>query len=434
MSCGRADQSLRIAFLYSRLPFPMMRGDQLTVSHLLSYLYERGHKVDFFSLKLDGDLNDEQTEWLSKACQSVHLYQHTLLDKLRGVLSGLARGLPLQVGLFDNPALKRDVKARFNAGQYDVVYTYYVRSAPASPGEFTPFAVQEVNGRRVVSFLAMQLSQVLNVERIFRSEALSIKTAVYWFEWLLFKRFEARIWKKYTRSVLIGPKDVEAVKAVCREQKQPEISNWIYGAHGTDVERLSSASPSEIVAGRVVFSGSMLYQPNIQAVLWFVRNCWPQIREQIPEATFYVQGRDPVPEILSLHGRDGIVVTGTVPDVGAIIRSAAVCINPMHAAGGMQNKLVEYMASGKAVVATTVANEGIQAPSDRLVIADSPSGFTLAVVDLLRHPERALELGVAARKFVVQHWTWEAHFLKLEQAFLSALRGETTEENGSFSV
>jgi polysaccharide biosynthesis protein PslH len=402
----------------------MMRGDQLTVAHLISYLHARGHEVDFFSLKLDGELSSEQAAWLSSACAHVCLYKHTLFDKVRGVLLGLARGLPLQVGLFDNQALKRDVKARFDDGRYDVVYTYYVRSAPASPGEFKPFAVQEIKSRKVVSFLAMQLSQVLNVERIFRSERPSVKKAVYWFEWLLFKRFEARIWSKYTRAVLIGPKDVEAVKVVCREQGQPEISNWVYGAHGTDVERLAPASPSEIVAGRVVFSGSMLYQPNIQAVLWFVRNCWSEIRRQIPTATFYVQGRDPVPEILALDGKDGVVVTGTVPDVGAIIRSAAVCINPMLAAGGMQNKLVEYMASGKAIVATSVANEGIQSPPDNLVIADTPSDFSAAVIDLLKDPARGQVLGTAARSFVVQNWTWEAHFQKLEQEFVSALRSE----------
>lgn len=421
MNCDRAEKPLRIAFLYSRLPFPMMRGDQLTVAHLLSYLRARGHKVDFFSLKLDGELSVDQSAWLDESCEAVHLYDHSLFDKTRGVLFGLVRGLPLQVGLFDNPQLKRDVKARFEDGKYDVVYTYYVRSAPASPQGFSPLAVREIKGRRVVSFLAMQLSQVLNVERIYRSEKLSIKKAIYWFEWLLFRRFEARIWRKFTRAVLIGPKDVEAVKAVCRQQSQPEISNWVYGAHGTDVERLVPASQSEVVPNRVVFSGSMLYQPNIQAIMWFVRNCWPDVRRQIPSATLYVQGRDPVAEILALDGEDGIVVTGTVPDVGEIIRSAAVCINPMLAAGGMQNKLVEYMACGKAIVATSVANEGIQAPSDCLEVADDPSDFAKAVVALLRDSTRARMLGSRAREFVVQHWTWEAHFQKLERDFVSAL-------------
>ena len=177
----------------------------------------------------------------------------------------------------------------------------------------------------------------------------------------------------------------------------------------------------EIIPGRVVFSGSMLYQPNIQAVLWFVENCWSAVRKACPSAELVVQGRDPAPAIQALHGKDGITVTGTVPEVGAIIRSSAVCINPVFAAAGMQNKLIEYMASNKAIVATSVANEGILAPSDTLLIADDAGAFAQAVIELLADPDRAIALGNRARSYVVENWSWEAHFLKLEAEFLKAL-------------
>jgi polysaccharide biosynthesis protein PslH len=165
----------------------------------------------------------------------------------------------------------------------------------------------------------------------------------------------------------------------------------------------------------------MLYPPNIQAGLWFVEYVWPIIRAQIPDATFVIQGRDPSAELRELDGRDGIWVTGTVPDVGVLIRSAQVCVNPMLAAGGMQNKLIEYMACSKAVVASSVANEGIRAPGDTLIIADDPAQFADAVIRLLKAPENATRLGATARKYVLSQWTWEKHFLDLEEAFYSAL-------------
>ncbi|MEJ0041062.1 MAG: glycosyltransferase family 4 protein [Rhizomicrobium sp.] len=202
----------------------------------------------------------------------------------------------------------------------------------------------------------------------------------------------------------------------------PEIDNWVYGAHGTDIDKLRAATADEIVHGRVVFSGSMLYPPNVQAVLWFVAKCWPIIRTQMPEAEFIVQGRDPVKEIRDLHGQKGITVTGTVPDVGAIIRSASVCINPVLAAGGMQNKLLEYMACEKATVTTFVANEGIQAPDDVILLADAPADFANGVLRLLSDPIRCAEIGRKARKYVLDQWTWEAHFLKLESEFYRALQ------------
>jgi len=98
-----------------------------------------------------------------------------------------------------------------------------------------------------------------------------------------------------------------------------------------------------------------------------------------------------------------------------------VCVNPMLAAGGMQNKLIEYMACNKAVVATSVANEGIMAPRDAVVIADTPNAFAEAVIRLLRHPDEAERLGGVARTYVLSNWTWEKHFLELEEAFYGAL-------------
>ena len=94
----------------------------------------------------------------------------------------------------------------------------------------------------------------------------------------------------------------------------------------------------------------------------------------------------------------------------------------MLAAGGMQNKLIEYMACAKPIVATTVANEGIMAPEGRaLTIADDAEAFTAAVLDLLNDQDKALSLGQSAREFVLENWTWEAHFDKLESAFYDAI-------------
>lgn len=422
MERDRADRPLEILVLYGRLPFPMMRGDQLTVAHLLSYLKARGHAVDLVTLGLDGELSSEQDRWLHETCRHVDILPQSRLKKLVGILRGFLRLRPLQVSLFDNPTVTHMVEQRVKTGAYDIVYCYYLRSETAVPVGFEPNKVQVFAGRRTAAFLAMQLSQTLNTRRIFENSKRLAKRLVYGLEWWLMRRFEARVWRQFTKVMLIGPKDVEAVEKACRDEGLPKISNWLYGAHGTDVQAFRPSTAEEVVSNRIIFSGSMLYQPNVQAVLWFYRNCWPAIRNARPEVEWQIVGRDPVPEILVLNGRDGIEVTGTVPDVGEYIRKAAVCINPMLAAGGMQNKLIEYMASAKAIVATTVANEGILAPEgEALVIADGAEAFTKAVLELLDDLAAAQSLGGRARKFVLEHWTWEAHFDQLERDFLTAL-------------
>ena len=414
MKCDAAQRPLRIALVYSRIPFPMMRGDQMTVAHLISFLATRGHVVDLYTLAVDGELDAEQAQWLQRTCRGVRIYPQPWRAKLAGLTVGLLSLLPLQVSIFRNPGLKRDLELAIRSDEYDVVYCYYPRTAPAIPS-----SVKAKSG--TASFLALQLSQTLNTKRMARNERSRLKRLIFRVEAVLMGRFEARVWQDFNKVVLIGPADVAAVKEQCRAHDQPEIDNWIYGAHGTDTDKYVPANPSEVVPGRVIFSGSMLYPPNIQAVLWFVGNVWPIVRAQIPDATLVIQGRDPSAKVRELDGHDGIWVTGTVPDVGVLIRSAQVCVNPMLAAGGMQNKLIEYMACNKAVVASSVANEGIMAPNNALIIADTPDAFADAVIRLLRDPEGALRLGDAARQYVLSHWTWEKHFLDLEEAFYNAL-------------
>lgn len=419
-----AAHPLRILVLYSRVPFPMMRGDQLTVSHLLSYFKARGHVVDFYTTDVDGDMTTEQKRWLDEACNSVIIAPQSKQFKLLGLIKGAFALRPLQVGLFDNTTISAAAEAGVKAGNYDIIYCYYLRSITAVPGGFAPDQVQVFCGRRTAAFLAMQLSQTLNTRRIYENATGIGKRLVYGLEAWLMQRLEARIWQKFTKVMLIGPKDVEAVEAACVAEGQQKIANWLYGAHGTNVEAFKPADPSEVMADRIIFSGSMLYQPNVQAVQWFHEHCWPAIKAARPNAEWYIVGRDPLPEVTALGKQDGITVTGTVPDVGEHIRKATVCINPMLAAGGMQNKLIEYMACAKAVVATKVANEGILAPPGQaLEIADHADDFTGAVLALLGDPKRAESLGLAAREFVLENWTWESHFDKLENEFFKAVGG-----------
>lgn len=414
MQCDHAERPLRIALVYSRVPFPMMRGDQMTVAHLISFLAARGHKTDFYTLDVDGRLSPEQDEWLNRSCRSVRTYRHTRAAMALGLVAGALTFTPIQVGIFRNRRLSRDLEKSIDAGGYDIVYCYYPRTASAIP--------QSLREKEdTASFLALQLSQTLNTRRMARYERNRLKRWVYRIETVLMSRFESRIWKKFNRVVLIGPADVEAVKQQCRKHHQPEIDNWIYGAHGTDTDKYVPAKPEEVVPGRVIFSGSMSYPPNIQAVLWFVEHVWPKVRAAVPDATFVIQGRDPSTILLKLDGQDGIWVTGTVPDVGVLIRSAQVCVNPMLAAGGMQNKLIEYMACNKAVVASTIANEGIRAPARALVIADTPQDFADEVIRLLGDSAAVQELGRQAREYVLSEWTWEKHFLDLERAFHEAI-------------
>jgi glycosyltransferase involved in cell wall biosynthesis len=405
-----APRGLDILFIYSRPPLPMTRGDELTVAHLLEFLAARGHRVDLVTLLARGErLRPEHRQWLETRCRSVRLVEQGRLAALwQGVMGWLLRGWPFQIGYLLVPAQLRAVRAVAAERRHDLAYAYYIRSAEALRG---------LDGLVRVRFLALQLSQTLNTERLAANAARFWERLFYRFESRRMAAYEARIWQTADRTVLIGAKDLEAIAAACRQHGQPVIDNVVLGPHGVDTERFRPRPEAE-EADTVVMSGVMRYAPNIEAALWFLTRVWPAVRAARPAARFFLVGRDPVPALRAHDGRDGVTVTGTVDEPADWIARGAVCVAPIRAAAGLQNKLLEALAMGKAVVATPEANEGIRAPADEaLLLAREAEAFAAAVLELLGDAGRRRALGRAGRAFVEARWTWEGPFLELERHF-----------------
>jgi glycosyltransferase involved in cell wall biosynthesis len=415
MRPGRSPRPLRILFLYSRPPLPMTRGDELTVSHLLEFLHARGHEVDLLTLTSPGHrFQAGHQAWLESRCRRVMTVELGKAEGLREAALGLARGWPFQIGyLLSRRQLGQAAAWAREGGGYDLAYAYYIRSAEAllAAAPFVP-----------ATFMALQLSQTLNTERLARTAARRWERAFYRLEHARMAAYEARLWQKVGRVVLIGEKDKAAIEAACRRHGVPPIANVVWGPHGVDVERFAPRGRAAEEPGAVAMSGVMRYAPNVEAALWFAAEVWPLVRRARPDARFYLVGRDPDAKVQALHGRDGIVVTGTVDEPADWIAKAEVCVVPVRAAAGLQNKLLEALAMARAVVATPEANEGIRAePGRDLLLAREPAAFASTVLDLLADPARRAALGAAGRRFVEERWTWEGPFLGLEAAFHEAL-------------
>lgn len=200
------------------------------------------------------------------------------------------------------------------------------------------------------------------------------------------------------------------------------------GPYGVDVDRFAPRIAIEEEPFTLVFNGVLRTYTNVHAITWFAENVWPLVRAGEARTKLLIVGRDPRPEVIALGDLDAVTVTGEVPDPADYIVRAAICINSAQVGAGIQNKLIEFMAMRKAVVETTVANEGIRAtPGDHLVIADDARSF--ADLALLADPARRDSLAEAARNYILRHWTWEAHFLTLEAAMLKALEDSTPPQN-----
>jgi glycosyltransferase involved in cell wall biosynthesis len=163
------------------------------------------------------------------------------------------------------------------------------------------------------------------------------------------------------------------------------------------------AGDTEPAQPLVVFTGSMDWEANIDAVEFFCRDVWPAVRATVPEARFRIVGRNPHARVRALAS-DSIDVTGAVASVAEHLKPAAVAVVPLRIGGGTRLKIYEAMAMGKAVVSTRVGAEGLDVhPGTDIWFADDPRAFSDAVATLLRDSNRRRQMGEAAHALAVRY-------------------------------
>jgi sugar transferase (PEP-CTERM/EpsH1 system associated) len=187
---------------------------------------------------------------------------------------------------------------------------------------------------------------------------------------------------------------------------------------GVDTEYFVPSGGSH-QASNLIFTGSMDWLPNEDAMLYFCRDVMPAIRAEVPDATLTIVGRTPTPAVKKLAEAQGVTVTGRVDDVRPYMRDAAVYIVPLRIGGGTRLKIFEAMAMGKAVVSTTIGAEGLPVTDgEHVLLADEPTTFARAVVHLIRDTEHRRRLEAAARTLVLARYDWSAVAGELEDALI----------------
>jgi len=209
---------------------------------------------------------------------------------------------------------------------------------------------------------------------------------------------------KLAATVTVSPSDTENLKRYTGARRSFTVPN------GVDFQRYAPDPSIRPDPGRVIFCGSLSFLPNVQAVEWFVSQCWGEIRRRHPNSELVIIGKNPPAGLATrLESSPGVRVTGFVDDVRPHILASAVSIAPMVSGTGIKNKILEAWALATPVVATRLAVKGLVCEHDKdILIAKSPAGFTSAVAMLLGDRERREKLGAAGRAHVVKNYCWEA--------------------------
>ena len=228
------------------------------------------------------------------------------------------------------------------------------------------------------------------------------KSRLYRLEGHRLRRVETKLAQSADAVTLVSEAEVNLFRQRVSSTRVHAVTN------GVDLDYFQPQEFREPRRG-CVFVGAMDYRPNVDAVVWFVREIWPQIRERFPEHPFRIVGRNPTSEVLNLRAIPGVEVIGTVPDVREFVTRAAVSVAPLRIARGLQNKVLEAMAMGAAVVASPQALAGFRPHSNVPArVATLPAEWVMEISRFLTNPADRSEAGQAGRAYAERYHHWEA--------------------------
>jgi sugar transferase (PEP-CTERM/EpsH1 system associated) len=404
---------MTILYIAHRIPYPPNKGDKIRsfneIKHLSSF-----HKVDLVCLADNIDDLKFKSD-LEKYCRQVFV-QHLKISqaKLRGFIN-LIRGKAISVGYFYMKKIQQVIDRWISDTVYDAIICFsspmaeYLFQSPFLSHCFSKFAQPATrNPKLIMDFCDLDSDKWLQYSQ--RSKfPLNL---IYRIENKRLLKYEKKINKSFDNSVFVSQQEADLFYRLF-----PEVKNISVIGNGVDYEYFSPEFRTLNPDPRtLMFTGAMDYWANVDGVLWFCEKIFPMIRAGYPKVQFYIVGSNPNPEIQKLGSNKCINVTGFVEDIRPYYNNADICVIPLRIARGVQNKILEAMSMGKAVVTTSTAVQSIKATSGvHLLVEDNSDKFAEAVSMLLENHTLRNYLGTNARQFIKSNYNWQKNMKKFEE-------------------
>jgi sugar transferase (PEP-CTERM/EpsH1 system associated) len=378
-----------ILYLVHRVPYPPDKGDRIRAYHILRFL-ARHADVDLACLA-DEPVPAATVAALQPLCRRLAV---TRLGKGRWAraLGSLLLGGTISEGAFDAAPLRAVLREWIGQTNYQAVLV--------SASSMVPYLrMPEVSAIPAVVDLVD-----VDSEKWFEYAERKWwpKSWLYRTEGRRLRNLERQL-PSWTQAVtLVSLAEANLYRQFAAPGKIHDVTN------GVDLDYFQDRAPEAAPQKDCVFVGALDYYPNIDAARWFCREVWPKIHARLPATKLLLVGRRPAPAIQRLAQVLGVEVIGAVPDVRPYLRQAAVVIAPLRIARGLQNKVLEAMAMGKAVVASPQALAALGArPEKHVVAAATPQEWLDAVTRLLEDTPRRRQLGAAGRQYVEDRHDWD---------------------------
>lgn len=391
----------KLLYLVHRMPYPPNKGDKVRSYHLLKHLAAR-HQV-FLGTFMDDPEDEVHIATLRSLCTEVHVER---LNPRRARLASLA-------GLLGDQALTLSYyrSAGLHSWVERVTAQHQLQAAVVFSSSMAQYAEGLGDVPMLVDFVDVDSAKWSQ----YAQERPWPLSWLYRREGRRLLAYERAMAMKAQRSFFVTESETALFQRLAPEAaaRVESMSNGVDAQVFTaDPARRSPFKPGERA---VVFTGAMDYWPNVDAVRWFAADILPALRKAWPQLRFYIVGRNPDASVQALAS-DCVVVTGTVPDVRPYLQHADVVVAPLRLARGIQNKILEAMAMGRPVVASSTCVAALDAKAgEELVSAEHAGDYVNAVTGLLRDPDRAAHIGAAGRSCVLQRYSWSAHLSGIDR-------------------
>jgi sugar transferase (PEP-CTERM/EpsH1 system associated) len=376
-----------LLYLVHRTPYPPDKGDRIRNFHVLRFLSRRAN-VHLACLADEG-VSEEAAEVLRAQCARVAILRQGPLRWGRA-LTSLLRGRSITEGAFRSPLLEDTIRRWATDTPFAAALTSASGLAPylGMPElRHTPCHIDSVD---------MDSQKWLD----YAAAGRGWRRWLYRLEGRRLRALEGRLPARARAVIFVSEAEARLYRQLCAAGRVCAIPN------GVDLDYFQPQAGE--IEPACVFVGALDYHPNIDAACWFCHEVWPFIRERHKQARLWLVGRRPAPAVRRLGRLPGVELVGQVPDVRPWLSRAAAVVVPLRLARGLQNKVLEALAMGKATVASPPALAALQTrPGAHLLAASSRAEWVEAVSHLLGDEALRRRLGAAGRRFVEEHHDWD---------------------------
>jgi glycosyltransferase involved in cell wall biosynthesis len=395
---------LKILIITPRIPYPPFRGDKLKIYNLSKKL-SINNTVKILTFHRNKNQLKE-LKHLNELGIEIETIKLSFLHSVVKVILALFTNKPFQVSWFSSGKMKHILDKEINSSHYDVIYFHLIRSA------------QYLDDLKV-------FNKSLKIIDLTDAVSLYLKR----FSEIIKNPFKKLFIKIEQKRIEIYEKNVEKFNMVyiCSDiDKNYLIDKGIKSEikilnNGIDTAYFNSERIN-YDKERIIFTGNMPYYANYDAAIYFATELFPLITKQIPESKFFIVGQKPPRKIKSLSS-DKIIVTGFVPDIKSEYLKSAVNVAPMRFGAGTLNKVIESIALGVPVVATTMAVNGLPKELKKYVfVADDSIGFVDHVINIIRTPSLRSDLWEEGQLVVRKLLDWKTVVQKFEDDLVLELK------------